>query len=201
MTTYNQALAVLAEIAGAHLQIQQFGKGSLADIPEGMTYPYMWAQYEPTSVNLSNRSDKISFNILFADLLHQDKSNEAEVLSDQKQIALDVVAQLQLEAYRDRFEVEDGVTLEPIVEKFTTDCIAGWLMNITLRVDFLSDTCQVPSTLSPADEVGCPSVLVYDQSGVLIASVAAGGTYNVLSFSGIHGGDLISSYTNSIVGT
>lgn len=179
MITYNQCLRILEDIATAHLQVRQFGKGSPADIPEGVSYPLMWAVYDPSRVNLATKSDKTSFKILFADLLHQEKTNEAEILSDQKQTALDVVAQLQLEAYRDKFELEDDVVLEPIVETLTTDSIAGWLMNITLRVDYLSNACQVPSTLSPSDEQGCPSVGVYDSSGVLLANVAAGLSYTV----------------------
>jgi PKD repeat protein len=177
--TYNQALRVLEDIADAHLQVRQFGKGSPADIPEGVSYPLMWAVYDPVKLSLATKSDKVSFKILFADLLHEDKSNEAEILSDQKQTALDVVAQLQLPFYQDKFELEDDVVLEPIVESLTTDSVAGWLMNITLRVDYLSDACQVPSTLNPTEEQGCPSVGVYDSAGALLATVQAGLSYSV----------------------
>src|SRR4051812_27817439 len=128
MITYNQILAVFQDIADAHLQIKQFGAGDPADIPEGVDYPLMWTVYDPAQINLSLRSDEISFKVLFADLLHEDKSNEQEILSDQKQIACDVVAQLQLGFYRDDFEVADIVKLEPVVESITTDSVAGWLM-------------------------------------------------------------------------
>lgn len=188
MISYNQILKIFGEIADAHLQIKQFGAGDPADIPEGVSYPLTWVVYDPSEINLSYRSNEISFKVLCADLLHEDKSNEHEILSDQKQTACDIIAQLQLQAYRDVFEVSDIVKLEPIVESITTDSIAGWLMSLTLRTDYLSNACEVPSTLEPGELPGCPPVTIVDSEGYTIAIVETGLSH-VITDSNVHNSD------------
>lgn len=48
--------------------------------------------------------------------------------------------------------------------------------------------------------LACLPVTIKDQDNNTVATVPAGGTYNVLVFDGIHGGAPGTVYTNSIVG-
>lgn len=180
MKTYNQVAKVLTDIAEAHLQIRQYGIGSPTEIPSNVNYPLMWAVYQPGDVNIDRKAYNQTFQIFFLDLLKEDNSNEAEVLSDMQLLAFDVLSQLQLPAYSDTFTVEPRARVEPVFENLTEDSVAGWVMTVTLRLDFLSNWCEVPSTLNPGAGGGCPGVNVYTGAGVLLATVNAGGTYTVV---------------------
>lgn len=204
MASYNQLIKIQKDIADAHLQIRTFGNGDPLNIGNNVTYPLMWSVQQAGSASIAGKYDMHSFVLIFADLVHADQSNEQEVLSDMRLIALDVLSQLQLPDYADLFEVESTARIEPFSHEIpngnTADHVAGWTLNVSLKTSYLSDHCAVPSTLDPTavTETVCAPVSVYDQSNNLIATVGAGGTYTVTVLSVIYD-DLSGNYTNTII--
>lgn len=183
MVSYNQLIKIQSDIAAAHLQIRSFGTGAPTEIGNNVTYPLMWSIQQPGSISILQKQNLFAFKIIFADLVNTDNSNEQEVLSDMQLVALDVITQLQLEEYADLFTVEPSARIDPFTEEApgsnTADKIAGWVLDITLRADYLSDRCAVPSTLDPAEAtpVVCTPVTVYNSDGEVVAEVGAGGIY------------------------
>lgn len=184
MKSYNQVLAVFQAIATHHQMIKSYGSGDPAFIAEGIQYPLMWVTPDSASIGIDNEGGnnaKPRFQIMFADLVNEGGTNQNEILSDQLAIALDVIAQLQLSDYSEIFTVESTGQAEPFLpdlgKQATSDFAAGWWITVTLRLDYLSDQCGVPSTLNPSSGVGCPSVTIYDEAGNVLATVAAGGSY------------------------
>lgn len=177
MQTLNQVKKIFSDIATAHRQINSFGFGDTSDINVSGTthYPLMYVVPEPSSV--SGGLFKYTFKIIFADLVHTDCSNRDEVLSDIQSVALDVISQLTDPDYE--FSLETEVTLEDFTEGFD-DNTTGWIASpITLNYAFNYDRCAIPSTDVTIGTSSCPAVTILNSSGVVVATVTAGGTYTV----------------------
>ena len=101
--TLNQINELLEGIATAHQQINSYGIGDLYDLVANgaVTYPLMFTVINPGQIQGKQMS--LNLSLLFMDLVHKDQHNELEVLSDQLQIATDVVAQLRAPLYEDFF--------------------------------------------------------------------------------------------------
>jgi hypothetical protein len=146
MTSLNQIIQVLQNIAAAHRQIQDFGFGQEWDIAAStVQYPLMYVVPQQSLVNDKVMSLKLS--LLFMDLVNKDDSNKQEVLSDMLQVAMDVLAQLKLLPYEDLFDLDKSVTLTDFYEKYD-DEVSGYKMDVALNVSMLYDQCAVPSLLT-----------------------------------------------------
>jgi hypothetical protein len=179
MTSYNQIVGVIEAIAAAHQQVKSYGDGDLWQITEqgDIEYPRVWItpDIQGSSIDISQKELPLSLKLTFIDLKNEDESNEREIQSDQLLIAFDFLSQLQL--YEDMFTVQPNARVEFVNEKINNqDAVAGCMLSLQLRVDYLSDWCGIPSTLVPAGENGCAPVNVYDGDGNLLATVASGGT-------------------------
>lgn len=183
MTSLNQIIQVLQNIATAHHQVQDFGFGQEWDIVSStVQYPLMYVVPQQSSVN--DKIMNLKMSLLFMDLVNKDDSNKQEVLSDMLQIAMDVLAQLKLLPYEDLFDLDKNVTLTDFYEKYD-DEVSGYKMDITLNVSMLYDQCAVPSLLTAE---GTPFVFPefgsrpqasawYDGNGAPADSFANNGDY------------------------
>lgn len=168
MYTLNQFVEYLNSLAGAHEQIMSFGEGDPWEIgvndkiyhkPSSGTwvsdgiaapqYPLMWVVPQPFSTKMGNGTTEAltKYTLLFLDIENEDKSNELEVLSDQREIAFDILAQLKNPGNDDNFIWDSPANFTPVTEKFA-DLVAGWKVDITIRESFLEDRCAVPSTFN-----------------------------------------------------
>jgi hypothetical protein len=176
MISYNQLIDLLQGIATAHEQINSFGEGNPweIDATKSMTYPLMWAIPQPSAT--AKKVLQLKISLLFADLVHKDISNLKEVVSDQLSIATDVLAQLKSPAYDDNFVLDENAQLEPFNDKFD-DEVAGWKVDLTFKLNYLSDRCAVPSTLLPVGMSSpCAPALVTDGDAT-VHSVVSGGSF------------------------
>jgi hypothetical protein len=83
------------------------------------------------------------------DRVSKDEGNEDEVLSDTKQICLDIIAQLDKSTLYD-FKLEtESIELVPFTDKFE-DEVAGWQFTLSLKSGWDKNRCAIPfdSTLT-----------------------------------------------------
>jgi hypothetical protein len=200
MITLNQVIKNLNNIANSHYQISSFGNGSVAEFAtSGITnYPAMWVDYQPAQVQ--GRSYTHVVTVYIADRLIKGKKNELEVLSDVQQICLDIIAQCQSTIYGWSL-VSDNVTLNPFYEPRFDDEDAGYYFDLTFKIPFDYNRCQIPFTTSPSASTytSCNPVTIYNQNGQVITQIDAGGTYTVIQVSTIDGGSSSTIYSNQII--
>lgn len=173
--TLNQINELLEGIATAHQQINSYGIGDLYDLVANgaVTYPLMFTVINPGQIQGKQMS--LNLSLLFMDLVHKDQHNELEVLSDQLQIATDVVAQLRAPLYEDWFMVGDSVSFEDFTERFN-DEVAGYKIDITLNLSEQFNLCALPIVGSPSGPSGCSPSLVQNSDLSYLVYVASGST-------------------------
>lgn len=140
--TLNQVVAELKKFAVSHNQLNDFGRGYVEEIGASVdqTFPIMWLT--SYSGRYSAKDMVYSFQIVFADLLIESKSNELEVQSDMQSIALDFCAYFTSNPDFD-FLMDDGAGIDHFTERFG-DFTAGVLLTFTLRDPFPLDRCVIP---------------------------------------------------------
>jgi len=145
--TLNQIVSEFKEIADQHRQINNFTVGTIEDFATSGTtnYPAWWVSYQ--SNGFEDRRENFSFSFWVVDRVKKDRSNLIEVHSDMKQIAMDIIAQLNDSAYK--WAIDKNVSLSAIYEPFHEDEIAGWTFDVTISQAFTKDVCQIPFIQSP----------------------------------------------------
>lgn len=183
--TLNQIISDFQTIAQNHKQINSFGYGDIWDIATSgdINYPMMWVTLEDSQI--SGMYETLRFNFLFMDIVKGGRVNELEVLSDQLQIAKDVIIVLKDPNYDWTFTA-DNVTLQDFTERFV-DSVSGWTANIELKLPFTSDRCAVPYDGSVSANNVCPVVTIFDSNGNVLTTVSAGGSYTVTGGGGAGG--------------
>lgn len=201
MITLNQVIKNLNNIANAHYQINSFGNGNVTEFATSGTtnYPAMWVDYQPAQVQGGAYLHVVT--IYISDRMLKGNLNELEVLSDMQQVCLDVIAQCRSLIYGWSL-VSDSVTLNPFYHTRFDDETAGYYFDLTLRIPFTYDRCQIPfsGSLSSAQFGGtCEPVTILNQNNEIITTISSGGTYSVIQVSAIDGGASNTTYTNSII--
>jgi len=145
--TLNQIVSEFKEIADQHRQINNFTVGTIEDFATSGTtnYPAWWVSYQ--SNGFEDRRENFSFSFWIVDRVKKDRSNLIEVHSDMKQIAMDIIAQLNDSAYK--WAIDKNISLSAIYEPFHEDEIAGWTFDVTISQAFTKDVCQIPFIQSP----------------------------------------------------
>lgn len=126
------------------LQIKRYGFGEVYDISQltsdAQDFPLMWVQL--TNVNYPTENVKIAnFNILFMDILKNDKSNEIEIWSDMVQAAEDMIKYLRYNSNTD-YEVVGTPLITTFTERFT-DYLGGATLNISIQLEFEQFICGI----------------------------------------------------------
>lgn len=143
--TLNQIVKELRTIAEAHYQINSFGFGDIWEINASgdITYPLMWANID--NINIEGSVQKFKFDIIFCDRVKKGEVNEDDVLSDQLEIAKDVIAQLKHQDYAWSDSLGDSVTLEAFTERLLDD-VSGYSLSIILELPYDSNRCSIPTS-------------------------------------------------------
>lgn len=144
MKTLNQIKSVLETIATNHKQINDFGFGDIWEYTlNSEVHGVMWASISNTSADLQAKEVVLGLTLWFMDLVNKDERNELEVLSDQLQVATDVLSLLNSPTHHDDFFVSNSVTMEHFTEREDTE-VSGWKVDLSLRIPFVKDTCYIP---------------------------------------------------------
>ena len=140
---YKQILEDFIDIAASHKQLNSFGYGDLTqltmDINTKVSPLYTRMYVIPNDTLLDQNQLTYNFQIIIADRLKDDYSNQRDVMNDTLEICKDIFTVLYLSEY----ESEWNATVEPFLERFE-DVLAGWTMNITLTQAYDYNRCNVP---------------------------------------------------------
>ena len=143
LVTYKQVIEDLEEIADKHLQINSFGFGDITQLTmniETEKEPLYTRMYViPTDTILNRNELTYNFQIIIADRLEDDYSNQRDVMNDTLEICKDVFTVLYLSEYESVW----GATCEPFLENYET-VLAGWTMNLTITQPFDFNRCVLP---------------------------------------------------------
>ena len=141
--TYYQIIQDLKGLSQAHEQINSFGFGDITqltmDIETKQSPIYTKLYVVPSDTVLDQNQLTYNFQIIVADRLKDDYSNQRDVMNDTLEIMKDVFTFLYLSEY----ESEWDATVEPFLERFE-DVLAGWTMSLTLTQPFDYNRCNVP---------------------------------------------------------
>lgn len=141
--TYYQIIQDLKGLSQAHEQINSFGFGDInqltMDIETKQSPIYTKLYVVPSDTVLDQNQLTYNFQIIVADRLKDDYSNQRDVMNDTLEIMKDVFTFLYLSEY----ESEWDATVEPFLERFE-DVLAGWTMSLTLTQPFDYNRCNVP---------------------------------------------------------
>lgn len=143
LVNYKLILTDLKEIADAHLQINSFGFGDITqltmDVDTKVSPLYSRMYVIPQDTILNENQLTYNFQIIIADKLEDDYSNQRDVMNDTLEICKDVFTVLYLSEY----ESEWNPNVEPFLERFE-DVLAGWSMNLTITQPFDYNRCDLP---------------------------------------------------------
>ena len=141
--TYYQIIQDLKSLSVAHEQINSFGFGDITqltmDIETKQSPIYTKLYIVPNDTVLDQNQLTYNFQVIVADRLKDDYSNQRDVMNDTLEIMKDVFTFLYLSEY----ESEWDATVEPFLERFE-DVLAGWTMSLTLTQPFDYNRCNVP---------------------------------------------------------
>jgi hypothetical protein len=143
--SYNQINDLFREITNAHYQLNTFGSGELSEadlnvmLSDSPNYPMLWLT--PVDVQTANNTINYGINLLVLDIVDKDKSNEQQVLSDNLQIALDIVRILRYT--EDEFNIVDEPVITPFAGRYS-EWVAGWAIETNIQVDFQQNDCDIP---------------------------------------------------------
>ena len=160
--TYNQWVNLFGQFAMANQFIKGFyhGHNSLRHFQKDIEYPFMHLMYMSSSYTL--QEETVVFEVLFMDLpvkKHFELEMETEILSDMKQAAEDLIAEIRngmtFFQFTDKITIVDS-RINPLVDK-EQHVITGVSLDLTLEVPYTADACFAPFEGSLITG-GCPTL-------------------------------------------
>jgi hypothetical protein len=144
------------KFADLHEQINSFGFGDYKQLTNDIItkkeprYPRMYVHFDNTKLHTGHVH--MAYNVIFADKLEDDLSNQQDVLNDTMEMAKDLFSKMYLSEY----EADWDATVSPFLERSET-ILAGWVLNVSMQQKFDYNRCVLPvSNFSPGltwDEV------------------------------------------------
>ena len=143
MRTRNQIVSDFKLFADLHLQINTFMYGQDFEqiANENINYPLMFVVPVSTAINATSFTR--TFNVIFADRVLKDESNEIDVESDTEQMCKDVVAYFRKQGQDYNYLVGDNAQVTPFFEKWG-DGVTGYFVDLTFNDYFDYNSCSIP---------------------------------------------------------
>ncbi len=221
--TYNQYIKLFRDIATAHNLVKSFGVGPIHEYLDSNTDTSkgtgLWLEAENSNISGSVITDK--FTLYAMDYVNKDISNRDEVLSDTKRILEDVLALLRNQIYVNDFELSRSTDLNVFYDNKFANEACGWYCVISLKNDFVYDSCQIPldgipissnsyiADVSGGFSIGVPSSrtltingVTYDLSANRTWTVSSGGNETLaqtLALGNTTGGNSIKVIDDDVV--
>lgn len=177
MVTRNTIAKFFKNFANSHYQLKDFGYGDFWEISQskGARYPLMWVSPQPATIQ--GNEVLHTYAIAIADRVRSSEDHELEVESDTFQICQDLLAALNDQSLNE-WELDENITLQPFTE-WSKDDDAGFIMNLTFKVDNQYDACAIPwDGITPPEEGGCADAILM-VNGVMFTNISSGATYNL----------------------
>jgi len=144
--TLNQIVKRVQSIALSHDQIGSFFFGDIDDmLSVDVQFPLCFMTV-PTST-ITGADDVLSCSLLVMDRQIQGGNNDVEVMSDMREVALDLLAQMQYNKFDPLWTVLKSANYEFFNER-SEDYLAGVKIDFQIKLPYLSDRCQVPTTFN-----------------------------------------------------
>jgi hypothetical protein len=139
----NQLKKIFNDFADTHIQINTFGYGQEFEQQalEGVVYPLLWVI--PTAYQISGVDNNYSYQVLIADRVRKDETNEVDVDSDMDIVMKDLIAYLYKYTRQNELELPDSFTINPFWEKWS-DEVTGVYTDIIIQDTFDYDACNLP---------------------------------------------------------
>lgn len=117
-------------------RLKSFGHGDLVYFSENMSgqtnvYPYMFVT--PQLVTYNESTTQYQLNIIFADIVNTDLSNEIDVISDMSIEAKNLLSEIYRGFLFDELDIELPATATPFMERFN-DHVGGVELNLTITI-------------------------------------------------------------------
>jgi len=140
---FKQLLGDLQNLADNHPQIKSYNFGDVdefTDNPTTKQSPLYTRMYVvPNDTVLSQNELLYNLQIIIADRINSDYSNQRDVMNDTLEIVKDIFTKFYLSQY----QAEWSPTVEPFLERFE-DILGGWTITLTLTQPFDYNRCIVP---------------------------------------------------------
>ena len=142
-SSYYQILQDWKQFCDYHDQVQSYGFGPVEQLTVDRytkvepKYPRVY--FVPNKTKLNPNHMHITWDVIFADKIEEDYSNQIEVLSDTLEIAKDFYSK----AYLSDYDVEWNANLEPWLEN-TESVLAGWTLTISVQQKYDYNRCVIP---------------------------------------------------------
>lgn len=141
---FKQMISDLEQIGTKHKQINSYGFGDThqftMDIETKREPVYTKMYAIPFNSVLAKNSITYDFDIIIADRLEEDLSNQVDVLNDTLEIVKDVFSVL----YRSEYQADFGASVTPFLDARET-VLAGWTLAIKLNIPFDYNRCDLPT--------------------------------------------------------
>lgn len=202
--TFNQIVDVFKYIADNHVFINSFSfVTELHEIAASTDTIYPALIVMPEGATTESNLLHYKYNIIVADLVHKDESNENEVLSDTLQTLLDIKAWLTNNQCNG-FTLKKESTITPFTERWD-DEVSGHVGNFELEIWNTDSLCALPglvpcsgsngltniNTTSPCSSIDCLSAGTINVNNFYIS----GGTINNY----VTGSTVINEYFTTII--
>jgi hypothetical protein len=143
LVNYKQILSDFQQIAFHHQQVNSYGYGDIEQLTNDIVsekepdYPRLYIV--PSDVTLAQNEMVYNFQVIVADQLNSDLSNQRDVMNDTLEIIKDFFTVLYLSEY----ESEWGANVIPFLENYETT-LGGWTMNLQITQAFDYNRCVLP---------------------------------------------------------
>ena len=152
ISTYNNVLTVLQDIATRHYQLNTFGVGANWEIgaSDELLYPILWVNPINAKLIRGNNENYSAFEVTMRlkvlDLVDKDEANEDDVQSDTLEILKDIITEFTSHPYYtdSKFDLIGDLDFTPLDEVTDEEC-NGWEVNVLMRTPFQSSFCGIPA--------------------------------------------------------
>lgn len=140
---YKQVLGDLQNIGTTHQQINSYGFGDIEQLTNDITTDkeplYTRMYVVPQDTVLAQNELIYTFQIIIADRINDDYSNQRDVMNDTLEITKDIFTILYLSQYQSVW----GSNVSPFLERFET-ILGGWTLTLQITQPFDYNRCNVP---------------------------------------------------------
>ena len=153
--TYHKIINFMEQVQQASPRLKSFGHGDIVYFSENTSgtttiYPYMFVT--PIQVSYDENITTYQLNILFADIVNTDLSNEIDVVSDMSLEARNMLSQIRRGFLFDELDVLLPATATPFMERFN-DHVGGVSLDMTITVFEDINACEMYATPNPTPTV------------------------------------------------
>ena len=148
-------------LADYHKQLNSFGFGAVEDFQywtesrdkqDNTTYNapiYPLLYVVPNDVQQLIGYTNYTFDLIVADIIERDLSNQIDVISDTEEILTDIISQFRLSVtqslgnFNNEYYLNENITESPFIEQYD-DLLGGWTATISVMVKMALNRCDAP---------------------------------------------------------